>query len=205
MSEVILARLGDKVMNKEVVNGMFRLRHSVFHDRLGWDVSSESEMERDEFDQCNPVYTLVKGDSQKVEGCWRLLPTTGTYMLKDVFPCLLHGKPAPQHPKVWEISRFALSKFKREDGGFSFCEVAVRMLRSIVDFADQQGVEHYVMVTTVAVERLMRKLGLEVHRFGPPMRIGSALSVACWFSIDSNTRFVAFGRSPNNAVIKEAA
>ncbi len=43
-------------------------------------------------------------------GSWRLLPTTGPYMLRDVFPQLLHGVAAPAAADTWEISRFAVSK-----------------------------------------------------------------------------------------------
>ncbi len=38
----------------------------------------------------------------------RLLPTTGPYMLADVFPQLLRGEDPPKAEHIWEISRFAV-------------------------------------------------------------------------------------------------
>jgi len=53
-----------------------------------------------------------------VVGCWRLLPTTGPYMLKDIFSHLLWGKPAPEQPDVWEISRFAIAGGEAERSAY---------------------------------------------------------------------------------------
>ena len=36
----------------------FQLRKTVFFDRLGWDVSINGEVERDECDDLNPAYLL---------------------------------------------------------------------------------------------------------------------------------------------------
>src|ERR1700716_3981750 len=88
------------------LEGMFRLRHEVFKERLAWEVGSQNGRERDMFDDLDPVY-IVCEEGNDVLGSWRLLPTTKPYMLKDVFPELLYGMPAPEAPDVWEISRFA--------------------------------------------------------------------------------------------------
>jgi len=40
----------------------------------------------------------------------------------------------------------------------------------------------------------MRKLGLAVHRFGPPLGIGQTTAVALWFDVDSHTQAAAFGQ-----------
>lgn len=197
MSEIMVARNGDHILNEQTAHAMYRLRHTIFHDRLKWEVASEDGMERDTFDQCNPVYVLVRNEEKELEGCWRLLPTTGPYMLKDVFPQLLYTEAVPRHPRVWELSRFAVSKTagENENSNFGLSEIPVRMLQAAVRFAQQNGIDSYVTVTTVAVERLMRNLGLDVHRFGPPMRIGKVLTVALWFDVDSHTEAAAFGQS----------
>src|SRR5215469_5126406 len=91
------------------LDGMFRLRHEVFKERLDWEVGTSAGKERDMFDDLDPVYIVCEHQGE-VLGSWRLLPTTGPYMLKDVFPELLYGRQAPQAPDVWEISRFAVSK-----------------------------------------------------------------------------------------------
>lgn len=89
---------------------MFRLRYEVFHERLGWKVNTHDRMEIDQFDELERAhYILARSPQQGVDACWRILPTLGPNMLRDVFPELLHGQPAPAAADVWELSRFALA------------------------------------------------------------------------------------------------
>jgi acyl homoserine lactone synthase len=198
MSEISLGQYGDRTLDEDTLKKMYILRHAVFHDRLGWDVLSDRGMEHDFFDVLKPVYVLVKGDGAEIQGCLRLLPTTGPYMLKDVFPQLLHGRPAPEHPNIWELSRFAVSKSNTGQAisSFGLRETSIRILQSVFHFAYQNSIRRYVLVTTVAIERLLYKLGLDVCRFGPPLRIGGTMAVACWFDVNSHTESMAFGGSP---------
>lgn len=199
MSEVMLAQQGDGRFNSQLAAGMFRLRHSVFHDRLGWDVTSDNGMEYDEFDKIKPVYVLVRGDNNEIEGCWRMLPTMGPNMLRDVFPQLLHGQPMPQQPDVWELSRFAVATNNAEVGGFGFSELPMRMMQMLFRFAKKNGIKRYVTVTSAAVERMIRKVGVNISRFGPPIKIGKVSTVACAIEIDSITEFALFGTLPEHA------
>ena len=198
MSEIALGQYSGRTLDGNALKKMHILRHAVFHDRLGWDVLSDRGMEHDFFDVLNPVYVLVKGDGAEIQGCSRLLPTTGPYMLKDVFPQLLHGRPAPEHPNIWELSRFAVSKSNtgQATSSFGLRETSIQIIQSVVHFAYQNSIRYYVFVTTVAIERLLHKLGLDVCRFGPPLHIGDTMAVACWFDVNSHTESIAFGRSP---------
>lgn len=87
---------------------MHRLRYRVFKQRLGWNVEVSGEMEVDEFDVLRPVHLLNRSNAGRIQGCVRLLPSTGPTMLRDTFPILLDGQPAPRSDRIWESSRFAL-------------------------------------------------------------------------------------------------
>src|SRR3954454_9057704 len=87
---------------------MHRLRYRVFKERLDWDVQISGDMEIDEFDALQPVYLIQRGRDGRIQGCVRLLPSTGPTMLREAFPLLLEGVPAPVSPTIWESSRFAL-------------------------------------------------------------------------------------------------
>jgi len=204
MSEILLTQRGDGRLDETTLQQMYRLRHTVFHDRLGWEVASDNGMEHDEFDNGNPVYVLVRGDRDEVIGCWRLLPTDGPYMLKDVFPQLLAGQPAPQRPDVWELSRFALAEGNSDAHGFGLSSIPVRMVQTAVRFAQANGIRRYVSVTSVAIERMFRKLGVHVERLGPPVKIGRVLTVASTLEIDEITEFALFGTLPEHAPRKVA-
>ncbi len=199
MGHIMFAQHGDGSLNRQAAIGMYRLRHDVFHDRLGWDVASDEGMEHDEFDEANPVYVLVRDDNDEVLGCWRLLPTTGPNMLRDTFPQLLHGQPAPQQKDVWELSRFAIDSEKLESGGFGLSDTPIQMIQAAVRFAQKNGIKRYVSVTSVAIERMFLKLGIHVSRLGPPIKIGRVLTVACAMEIDEITEFALFGTLPEHA------
>lgn len=187
MNSIIVARPSDPLLNRRTLHDMFRFRHKVFHERLGWEVNSRNGMEIDPFDGLNPVYVVARNSLRRVEGCWRLLSTTGPYMLKDTFPQLLRGEVAPEESHIWELSRFAVESAATGDlaqGNLNL--VTFKMIRSIVDFAEKRGISHYVTVTSVALERLMRQAGIPMRRFGDGKaeRIGKVLSVACWVDTD---------------------
>lgn len=175
--------------------GMFRLRAEVFQGRLGWDVHvTDDGLEIDRFDQLDQAhYIIAKSSLSEIDACWRLLPTTGPNMLRDVFPGLMHGQPVPAARDVWELSRFAVSTTRlsaADSAGthqFGFGEISFALMKASAEFGLEHGIARYVTVTTVPIERLMRKLGLNVHRAGPPIREGKDLAVACFIEIDDVT------------------
>ncbi len=75
---------------------MHRLRHRVFKQRLEWDVQIAGDMEVDEFDVLRPEHLLHRSPDGRIQGCVRLLPSTGPTMIRDIFPILLDGQPAPR-------------------------------------------------------------------------------------------------------------
>jgi acyl homoserine lactone synthase len=190
MSNILLARADDPALDSSTLEGIYRLRHHVFRERLGWEVESREGLEIDRFDAMKPVYALSRGAGRDVDGCWRLLPTTGPYMLKDVFPQLLRGEQPPEAANVWELSRFAvLTRAQGELAQGHIGPVVFGMMRRVFDFAVNSGIDRYVTVTSVAIERLFRHAGVPMRRFGDgqAQRIGKVLSVACWIDIDEAT------------------
>lgn len=171
---------------------MYRLRAKVFKDRMGWDIPVYNGMEIDNYDALDTHYLLIKEANREVRGCWRLLPTQGQYMLKDTFPELLNGKPAPEDEKVWELSRFAIET----DGsdGFGFNNVALESMRILFVFGKRMGIERYVTVTTTAIERMMRRAGIVIERFGPPQQIGVEKTVALEIFNNAQTQEALFGK-----------
>jgi acyl homoserine lactone synthase len=174
---------------------MYCFRYKVFYERLGWDVGNENGMERDFYDELDPIYMLARNYQNEIEACWRLLPTTGPYMLKDTFPQLLCGDEAPQDPVIWELSRFAvLPSDSTEQTQATLNLLTFDMIRSVYDFAQQHGIQRYITVTSVALERLLKRTGLPISRFGnhKAQRVGKVLTVACWVDINEQFRNVVY-------------
>jgi len=171
---------------------MHRLRAKIFNDRMGWGIPIMSGMEIDGYDALDPYYLMVRKFEKGLCGCMRVLPTEAPYMLKDTFPELLHGRPAPADPKIWELSRFAIEADDQQ--GFGFSELTMDVTREIVTFGDKTGIEHFATVTTTSIERMMRRAGLAVTRYGPPIRIGVENAVALDFDIGEQTHEALFGK-----------
>jgi acyl homoserine lactone synthase len=176
---------------------MYRLRAKVFKDQMGWDVPVMSGMEIDGYDALDPHYMMIRESSSGLRGCWRALPTVGPYMLKDTFPELLYGQPAPEDPKIWELSRFAIEAEGPQ--GFGFSSISLDALREIFKFGVKMEIERYVTVTTASIERMVRRSGVAVTRFGPPMRIGVENAVAICIDLNNQTHEALFGKMLNAA------
>lgn len=190
MSAIELGGGNFQGFDADTLRRMFAFRRQVFSDRLGWEVGTHENLEFDLFDTMNPVYMLARDNAGEIEGCWRLMPTTDTYMLKDTFPELLRGEPVPSDSHVWELSRFAV------DAGESsgpvqapLNAVTYEMIRRLYEFARTCGVKRFVTVTSVSLERLLKRTGLPIIRLGDgkAQKVGRVLSVACW--VDVNQQF----------------
>ena len=200
MTTLNMGRVQEHGQDWDLLDGMFRLRDEIFHKRLGWEVSSHNGLERDLFDELRPVYLIARGDQRKVNGCARILPTMGPYMLKDVFPELLDGDSAPQDERTWELSRFTANADKSNPQA-GVGAISLGLMREAVEFAEEQNIERYVAVTSVAMERMLKRLGLPMTRLGNGKArwIGKVLTVACEIPIDARTRRALFGHAEDEA------
>jgi N-acyl-L-homoserine lactone synthetase len=186
MNTVVMTQ-EDQAFANPVVNQVFKLRHETFIDRLDWEITSTQGMERDQFDDLDAFHIAVKTAGDEVVGCWRALPTTDDYMLKNIFPELLQGEAAPELDDVWEISRFAVRKGSSESSRGYMSTTTIDLVKSFHEFAVQKGIKSYVTVTTVACERMLRQLGVNLRRMGEgkALQVGKERSVALWINVDS--------------------
>jgi acyl-homoserine lactone synthase len=103
----ILILSGQELDGKpQLQHAVFRLRHRVFVDQLGWAaIRRQDGLERDEFDTNHAVHFLVLGLNGTLLAYSRLLPTTQPHLLSHVYPHLLKGKALPAGPNIWEWTR----------------------------------------------------------------------------------------------------
>jgi acyl homoserine lactone synthase len=168
--KIVIANREDGSLDVEDELEMYRLRYRVFCERLSWSIRSQDAMEFDPYDELDATYVIAKSDDDTVCGCWRALPTTGPYMLKDTFPELLGDEAAPSADNVWELSRFAFDKGSAM--GAAVSPLVVTAMAALVGHALDHGVDRFVTVTTVAIERLLNRLGIASRRLAAPQRIG---------------------------------
>ena len=174
--------------------GILRLRHRVFNERLNWEVSSSNGRERDRFDDLDPIYFASLNDRGDVDGTWRLLPTTGPHMLSDVFPFLLDGRPIPRSPLVWEMSRLALDRdseinVRAAPGEPGACTMAV-LFAAAMEWCMFKGVLELVVVHDARMARITKRLlGYPATWETRPFDIDGVRTTAAQYRIDSPTAF----------------
>jgi acyl homoserine lactone synthase len=164
-------------------------RYEVFVERLKWDLQTPDALERDQFDRPDTVYVATRDDEGAIIGCARLLPTVKPYLLAEVFPELLNGAPAPCSADVWELSRFAAVDLKSPSSvsqGRMSAEGTFELLDAAMKCAASYGAKRLITTSPLGIERLLRRMGVNAHRAGPPMVVHGHPLFACWIEIEEN-------------------
>jgi acyl homoserine lactone synthase len=159
--------------------GMHRLRYRVFKQRLDWDVTVSGDLEIDEYDALHPIYLLYCNTAGAVEGCARMLPTTGPNMLRNSFPSLLGATALPESPRIWEASRLCVHVEPHQDRTRSGSSMAtLELFAALIEFGLARGLSDIVAVTDQRMERILRRVGVPWRRIHKPQPIGNAMAVA---------------------------
>ncbi|MER9420722.1 acyl-homoserine-lactone synthase [Mesorhizobium sp. M0306] len=166
---------------------MHRLRYRVFRDRLDWDVSFSGGYEVDPFDGLRPHYLLLRAPAGRIDGCVRLLPTTGPTMLRDSFPALLADRSVPEDPRVWESSRFALDLPPSAPKQAGIAIATYELFAGMVEFGLSRGLRSIVTVTDLRIERILRRAGWPLERWSHPQTIGNTRAVAGYLDVSTES------------------
>ncbi|MEI8396370.1 MAG: acyl-homoserine-lactone synthase [Rhodospirillaceae bacterium] len=192
-------------IRKDILFKMYEMRHEIFKVRMKWDVVERMPgIECDEFDDYDPLYGICVDSLSSSEivilGCWRLLPTTGPYMLRDVFSFLLNGHPPENDARVWEISRFGVvaddGRGKISDSTIS--EATRLLLAELFKLGVQQSIYKFVACSDIRFHRILRIAGINVGTYGPSMPIGNTIAVGGWADVNDHLRLAG---KPNNLKI----
>lgn len=163
---------------------MHRLRYRVFKDRLDWEVEVSGGLEIDRFDALHPAYLIQRADDGRIQGCVRLLPSTGPTMLREAFPILLDGASAPNSSTIWESSRFALDPHNETPNVIRGLATATyELLAGMIEFGLSRQLTNIVTVTDARMERILRRAGWPLRRLSKPRALGSTLAVAGYLEI----------------------
>lgn len=166
------------------LDAMFRLRYRVFKQAMDWDVQCRNGMEWDDYDEMGPVYFMALDPFGELIGGWRMLPTDGPYMLREVFRHLLDGRPAPNRPSIWEVSRFAIDdRFVRAAGTGAIKQVTREFFCALGEFSLANGISQNVCVIDRRVERLMKQVGCKQSWRTAPRRIGKTIALAAGWDV----------------------
>lgn len=172
------------VASHALLDDMYGLRCRVFRDRLKWDIHCENNRDIDFYDRINPVYAIATPDRRTATGCWRILPTTGPNMLRDIFPALVENGPVPEADNVWEISRFAVDTLTPTyESLASLHATTSELLIKLVEYGLANRIRNFVAASDVRFERILKRSGLDVKRLGNVRRIGRTPAVSGYIDV----------------------
>lgn len=180
-----------------ILESMFRLRARQFADRRGWRVEVRNGMESDRFDAMNPVYVCYVDGSTALASL-RILPTTGPYMMADVFPEVMGAGEMIRHPLIWESSRFCVDT----DHARTYAEDGINLITRSLLFglfstAYRSGILNVVSVYDLYLERILRRAGCRFDRLGPVVAYDGLKTVAGLFEVSAENIAELQGNLPD--------
>ena len=182
---ILLIEPASHTLFRDEITEMHRLRYRVFKERLAWTVTTKGDLEIDDFDASSPVYLLHRRCyHSRIEGCVRLLPSTGPTMLRDVFSALTNGHAVATTPAVWESSRFAVDTSGPDHaarGGLA--SVTYELFAGMIEFGLYRKLIAIVTVTDVRMERILRRANWPLRRIAQPRMIDGTLALAGYLEI----------------------
>lgn len=169
-----------KLENFHIMSQIWALRYRVFCEEKQWIAENPDRVDIDEFDDLDVKHFACFDDDGRVVGYFRLLPTTGAYMLKNVFPVLMGGAPCPVDEHILESSRFVIDRTLAQgrNGLSNVSKVTSALLIALFEYAESHHIRAVVSVCDISVEKILRRSGLLTTRYSAPVKIGNCLAVA---------------------------
>jgi acyl homoserine lactone synthase len=168
----------------DILWSMYKLRYDVFIKKLQWPHAAEgpirsvSGMEIDQFDTPQAYYIVHRNGEGSVDACARLLPTSGAYLLGDIFPELIENIDIPRSSHIWEITRFAVSsKAPKGTSGF--------LIAAIIEFGLHFNIKNMVSLTNIKMEKIIDSTGWTRHRLGKTIDTGTEVSSGEIYNINA--------------------
>jgi acyl homoserine lactone synthase len=157
-----------------LIEEMFRLRARIFRDKMGWEVKVENGLERDRYDDEDPVYILYVDDkTEKLVGSLRLLPMTGPTLLADFFSDTLPDAVHLSAPSIWECTRFCVDEELLAEGSREQLVFASGVLfAALGEVGLKSGIQTVLGNFDAPMLRLYRRVGCDVEVLGHTRRYG---------------------------------
>jgi N-acyl-L-homoserine lactone synthetase len=159
--------------------GFLRARREVFIEGKGWDLPCCHELEFDQYDTPQAVYSIVHTEG-RILGGQRFIPTTArcmmySYMLRDAQENILPQLPtdilyekAPQESSVWETTRaFVMPDLSPGDQNI----VRRQMAADMINFSQEYRVGSFIAISSRSTDRLAKRGGgferISIDPIGP--------------------------------------
>ena len=159
-------------------------RKQVFVDLLNWDIDHDGRYEQDEYDTDDAQYLMLHDEATSEHlGSVRLLPTTRSHILGDVFPFLCNAH-VPRGTDIWEITRLVVSpRAPRQD------RLMIRNMlgRAMIEYGHLAGIAKYTAVCEIGFLSQLLASGWRCDPLGLPQKVGTSLVGALLIHNDADS------------------
>lgn len=164
--------LVERADNQSALQEAQRLRHQVFRLERGiLPGHAQARLEADEFDHASHHVILRQrrsgqavGTARLIVGGWQDGRIGGFPMLRYCAPGMLRDLPMGT---TAEISRFALSKVRRQGGACMDGLLRYGLMRGILRISLDLGLTHWCALMEPSLLRLLRVAGIDFAPLGP--------------------------------------
>ncbi|UXN57727.1 acyl-homoserine-lactone synthase [Phyllobacterium zundukense] len=160
---------------ENVLEQYFRLRKTVFADRLGWKVNVRGSHERDFYDDLKPAYLIwCDNDRSQLYGAVRLLPTTGPTLLYDVFRATFPHAADLVAPGIWEGTRMCVDEeaLARDFPHLRLDRAFCLLLLALCEASLEHGIDTLISNYEPHMRRVYQKAGAEFDELGRAVGYG---------------------------------
>src|SRR5687768_521181 len=154
----------------KILHSQFRLRHSEFIERQGYNVKSFKGMEYDQFDTPAASYLVYHDNLGNALGVNRLTPTVQGCMLQDLWPNLVEDASNLHDTQIWEGTRYCIDK----NVSPALRQLIIQeMAVAYLEFGLRMGLKKIIgMMPTYIYRSVFEKPGIEMEYLGVVQKVG---------------------------------
>jgi len=183
----------------DVLDDMFRFRHRIFVDLLGWeDIRRDDGRDVDAYDHEKAVYFVTVKDGGVV-ACSRLIPSLAPNICITQFGEHADLKPIPRGPDIWDYSRFAVAADQFDPQACN--QLKAQQVSSVFDYCVRRGIRSCISFTLAHTLPQYVEAGVTTTPLGLPVKLGDATYVSVHIdtskkSYDSVLKLFGMRQSP---------
>jgi acyl homoserine lactone synthase len=173
---IIITNKEKKEKHNDLINQMYQLRYRIFCEKLEWEIESNQNLEKDEYDNDNTTYILHVNEQQKVIGALRFITMNNPCMFKGPFDSILCVEKCFNKKHI-EISRMVIDDAETitiEDKKRTTLMLLVAFTEYVLN---DPVVEHGLFVAFPSVIRLYNCYGMNIEVIDTITRYGDELCI----------------------------
>lgn len=194
------------------IEAMHRARKTMFVDRLGWtDLSTQSDLEIDEFDHEYCSYFLLLSKTGQLLGSCRLTPTNKPNVTTDKLANFFDGSPSVSG-SVYEVSRWIPAPGIKELN--KQCNLI--MMLGLFEFGNKAKASMMISCVGRIVTSAIARAGVPISKIYMPQRYKEGIAsgiefIPSWDNVlhlresfeipHSVIRYHEFGKQDNSEII----